>query len=257
LQRVNAAPTVEKNLAFFILDHGGQQGIKTIQEKMQTMSPQTRMQVTWKINSWKADNVLSDWISAEDLKKISLDAARKEFLDDWGDDLGEEELLFYFLEKSGKLYVFDTEADELPVRHDLLISDLCKITAGKMNPDSIKQIWHQKNPEDYEAGYTLEFVFRNKLYRFPAENLGDWYDVAIVMDALNLALQTEKIPERFTMFELDSQVAYVVFENPDRIVKLASKYSIPLSNNPEEPMELGKEYEESLRKKIEADGRTD
>jgi hypothetical protein len=257
LQNMSTAPRVQRDLALFIVNYGGQQGIKAIQEKMQKMSPQTQMQVTWKINNWKADNVISDWVSTEELRKISLTEARKEFSDDWGNDFGEEDLFFYFLEKAGKLYSFDTETDGLPARHDLLISELCEITAGKMKPESIKEIWPQNDPEDYDADYTVEIVFKNKLYRFDAENLGDWYDLEIVIEALNLALQQEQIPERFTMFESEDQMAYLLFETPDRIKKLASKYSIPISNRPEESIAIGKEYEETAQKQIGSNGEID
>ncbi len=76
--------------------------------------------------------------------------------------------------------MFDTEFDEIPCPHHLLIMEFAENSGGGFDPECAVQTWHRKNREDIRADYTVQFLYKGRLYRFEAENHGDWYDVEAV-----------------------------------------------------------------------------
>ena len=52
-----------------------------------------------------------------------------------------------------------------------------------------QEIW-RRNADDYDAPYTLRFVYKRRVYAIDVQNLGDWYDVESVLRLLNFALKT-------------------------------------------------------------------
>lgn len=85
-----------------------------------------------------------------------------------------ENSLFGVLSHAKRGISFDAETGMLPCRHDLLVRDLAAITHGLLAPTAIHEIWQQKNQDDDEAPYTLQFVANNRLYQGELRNLGDW-----------------------------------------------------------------------------------
>jgi hypothetical protein len=108
------------------------------------------------------------------------------------------------------------------------------------------QSWHQTSKDDYQAPYTVWFVHAGRLYRFGAENRGDWYDVEAVHRAINSALATAGQRERFIALESEGQIAAFVFADPERFIPVAKKYGLPLSDDPDSAMRKGREYERKV-----------
>jgi hypothetical protein len=165
-------------------------------------------------------------------------------------DLADPYALLGALAQAGLLTVFDAETGMVPCDHHRLILEFGEGSAGRFVPECPVQLWHQQGEEDYDAPYTVQFLYRGKLYSFGAENYGDWYDVEAVQNAINFALADAGRPERYLALESDGQMAQFVFADPAAFLPVAERYGLPLSGDPTAAMRKGKEYEQRLRESL-------
>jgi hypothetical protein len=147
------------------------------------------------------------------------------------------------LDAAGVFVAFDAETGVLPADHDALVRTFAAGSGGGFAPECAVQEWHQAGPDDYDAPYTVRFVCGGRLFRFGAENYGDWYDVEAVAGAVNLALATLGRAERFVAIEPNGQVAQFVFAAPDAFGPIAAKYGLTVTNDLASAMRLGQAYE--------------
>ena len=105
----------------------------------------------------------------------------------------------------------------------------------------------------YDSAYTVQFIYRDRLYRFEAENYGDYYDVEAVVCALNTALEHNGQRERYIGLYTGDQCACFVFADPKVFVPVAQKYGLPLSEHPSEAMRAGRAYEQRVFDRPEAE----
>jgi hypothetical protein len=165
------------------------------------------------------------------------------------------------LEAAGQLLWFDTETGYLPVPHDELVERFGAASLGAFRPEAAFETWH--SPEKGERvvsdleprvpgqGYTVQFVHGGRLYRFHAEDRGDWYDVGSVVAAVNRALADAGRSERFSGLHTGGQDAAYLFGAPSAVEAAAERGLLVLDPSDAAARERGKAFEqkalESLR----------
>src|SRR5262249_13478331 len=135
---------------------------------------------------------------------------------------------------------FDTETGFVPCNHHHLIRQFGRGSDGRFTPEYPVQVWHRQGEGDYDGPYTVQFIYRGRLYRFGAENYGDYYDVGAVVRALNAALEHNGHRERYLGLYTGDQCARFVFADPAAFVPVARRYGLPLSQDPSEAMRAGR-----------------
>jgi hypothetical protein len=233
-----------------LLERLGARGRVAVEGAMARLEPSARMWAMWKLKSLDLRTAVDDLHGAGVIaiaRGPLLERMRKgrETVDEIEPiDLSDPGSFTGALAHADVLTMFDVESDELPCRHDRLILEFATGSAGRFKPECPVQTWHRKRENDFDAPYTVRFLYKGRLYRFGAENRGDWYDVEAVLRALNFALETAGQKERFIAEESDGQVASFVFAVPAAFLPIAEKYGSPLSQDPDEAMRKGKEYEQ-------------
>jgi hypothetical protein len=141
----------------------------------------------------------------------------------------------------------------LPCHHEELIRDFADHSDGKFKPECPVQIWHRQSEGDLDSPYTVQFLYRGLLYRFWAENYGDYYDVEAVARALNTALERNGQRERYLGLYTGDQCACLVFADPAAFVPVAEKYGLPLAEDPSEGMRAGLAYERHVADQLDSE----
>jgi hypothetical protein len=113
----------------------------------------------------------------------------------------------------------------------------------------------QKDEEDWDSPYQVQFVHGHRLYRFTARNLGDWYDVERVVLACNRALSDSQVPQRFFQAGGGGQVATFICVTAGQANVLSRQFHITWEEDLSAAMEEGKAYEEHvIRQMTEEEG---
>lgn len=168
----------------------------------------------------------------------------------YGVDFENDAGLCDLLTAAGILLGFDTETSEIPVRHDKLLMDLAKASGGSFRPEACYEKMLQKNSEDWDAPYSVQFIQGGRLYRFTARNFGDWYDVERVILVCNRALADAGSAKRFLQISEGGQVALFVCLTPEQAVVLAEQFHVQFEEALDAPMRQGKDYEEQARRDL-------
>ncbi len=145
---------------------------------------------------------------------------------------------------AGLLTFFDTETGAIPCQHDDLIRWFGQYTAEQFIPECPIQLCPTDHRWEPDSAYTVQFIYQDRLYRFEAENYGDYYDVESVVGALNEALEDNDQPERFMGLYTGDQCACFVFADPEQFLPIAQKYGLALSENASEAMWAGRAFEQ-------------
>jgi hypothetical protein len=233
---------------------GGDQAAERAARYVDKLDPNTRMKIMWKIKGFQLEQVLTKMKTLGLIKSFSIDKVVEKLEADEIDDYDDTVVLSRIFENNRILLNFDVETGEIPSRHDQLILDFSAASNSVFTPVYADQIWHQKNEADYDAHYTVRFVYDNILYKFNARNLGDWYDVEQVVKAINFALKNAGKKERFFQLYSGGQDAYFLFGNGEVIKQLADEFYLPLEANLEAPMKQGKEFEQRVIKELNKKG---
>ena len=178
----------------------------------------------------------------------NLDTARR--LASWLDDPDERRVFSSVLDLAGVAHSFDTETGAIPCRHDLLILDLAAASGGVFEPDTVLERWEPKDEDDSDTPYGIELVFRDRLYRFEAENLGDWYDLNAVLDGMNRALEEAALAHRYVPLHTGDQTATILFGDPQALQKAASEGWIVLSMDADASRRSGKAFEDEVLREL-------
>lgn len=161
--------------------------------------------------------------------------------------------LFDVLYAADSALAFDVETGMLPCRHDELVDSFAKASRGRFDPAAVHEQWHQDHEEDFDAPYTLQFVFDNRLYRGEIRNLGDWYDVERVVAMINSALADSAVQERFVALAAEGQIALFVFADPDKLLPLAKQFNMAISDDLADAMKKGIEFEEYVLERLKTE----
>ena len=162
-------------------------------------------------------------------------------------------IIFSLLDSSHRVTAFDCETSTAPVDHVRLIEDLIEISSDIFEVEAVSQSWQSEIEDaiDEDLGYEVQFIYDNKVYRFNAEYLGDWYDVSSVIQALNHALEEAQRLERFFLLHTGDQMCLVTFAPTKAFLEVAEQLYIPLEHNLQSAMERGIAYEQYVRQTIQ------
>lgn len=150
---------------------------------------------------------------------------------------GPIEYVYEFLNNSDIYYFFDAETGMLPVAYDELIIDLAKHSGGQF-PEFV--VWmdaedtgdEKKKKNDSEIGegslikYKITLIANDKAYIVKPEDIGDWYDVNVVIDLMTAVLKDANIKGRYNVIETGDQTVQLLFGEPDRVKIFLDKYKL-------------------------------
>ncbi len=232
---------------------GGEPGRKELVKIVEHLSPAYRASFL--------RGLAEDGLTLEDIKMRIVSAglidgpAAEVALQQLQSRAEEEEMgapgLLDVLNAAGIAFEFDAETDMLPCRHDNLVAEFAAHSRGVFTPRAVSEQFHQRDEEDFDAEYTLRFVYGGKLYAGRLRNFGDWYDVERTVSMINRALADAQRKERFVALATDGQVASFVFADPERLAPLAEEFHVPLGLDPNEAMNKGQAFEREVLEKLE------
>lgn len=247
-------PAVLAAIARALLDVGGDDARSAAIELVDRVEPAARTTILWRANGWNAVSVMDQVVGAGLLDEVAYRQALEDLEVNENDDEEADGSLLAVMWEAGIFLAFDVETGMLPCRHDRLLRDFANSSRGMFTPEAVSQQWHQQNPEDFEADYTLQFVFDGRLYRVQLRNQGDWYDVKRLVLAINPALQDAGHTERFHALVVGGQVAQFVFATPEAVQTLSTKLYLPIDEDLDRAMREGKEFEERVLEKYRSQG---
>jgi hypothetical protein len=230
----------------------GQRGRKAVEEHFDRLDLGARMWAMWKmqgldLRSAAAELHASGVIVQKPEEILARIQAHNESRPNPSPgDLSDPDGMISLLAEAELLTMFDAETGEIPCRHDRLLEAFAAGAAGRFEPQYAMQFWRRESEDDFDAPYVVQFVYNDRLYRFAAESYGDWYDVASVQRALNTVLEDAGRPERFLPLDPGGQFAIFVFADPQMFLPIASKYGLPLSQDPMECVRQGREFERRI-----------
>ncbi|MBK8595958.1 MAG: hypothetical protein IPP07_16650 [Holophagales bacterium] len=150
------------------------------------------------------------------------------------------------LESSGRLVAFDTETGMVPNRHDRLLLEFASASTGRFRPEATLEDYVPSDRNPDEGSYEVRFVHSGRLYDFKPADLGDWYDVDAVVEAIHRALADDEVPDRFLMIDTGDQMAVFAFGPAASLTKACGRLGLPLAANLGKPREAGKAFEERV-----------
>lgn len=164
------------------------------------------------------------------------------------------------LQRAGVVIGFDTETSVFPNRHDVLIERFAEKSLGRFRPEATREVWFGEgadpgpqsdlDPPPSGEGYIVEFVHDGRLYRFPCENYGDWYDVEAVAGAINRALDDSGAAERFVALHTGGQDSSFVFTRPELAREADERNLLLLASSNDEGRERGKAFEKAVLERL-------
>lgn len=208
-----------------------------------------RMRVLWRTRKLDPQAALDRLAALGALRKADglAKTAQETFREAWPDREAEPaEVFLDALRAAGLLVGFDTEASEIPPRHDKLILSLSEATRGAFVVEAARQTWHlppgvsiEDNIDDVttdNSHYSVEFLHEGRIVTFRAAYHGDWYDTSALITALNEALRDSGRAERFHRLIEEDQYASFVLITP-AIAKIARRdWFVPL----DKPLQAGR-----------------
>ena len=159
-----------------------------------------------------------------------------------GADLAEELPPLAFMVFADKLAFVNVKGDYYPSRHDLLLEEFAKASGGLFNPEVPLERYHSnlpdETPQDSEgpgrwipvgAGdYEVQFIHREKVYRFAPKDQGRWIDIVTVLGAIHKALGDAGVIERFVPHAQSGEMALFMFANPAALKSASIEIDLPL-----------------------------
>jgi hypothetical protein len=172
-----------------------------------------------------------------------------------GDEAASPEALFL---AAGRFLMFDVETGTSPNRHDRLLLDFAKASAGQFRPEAVLEDYQDAQARPKGGGwvtpglgkYRVQFVHLNRLYQFEPRDLGDWYDVEAVVTAIHRALEDAGVQDRFVALESGGQDAGFIFAQPGQLKTAAADLGLTLGTDLDQARKLGTAFEENALKEL-------
>jgi hypothetical protein len=241
---------LERNDARLLLEKLGSRGRQQLLDRIDQFEAHAREWIKWKLEGLEVRQAVTELHAAGviEMTPEEVMARIKEHHEKSGKplDTTEPSLLTLALGYSDLTVYFDTETGSLPCKHHDLILDFARSSGGRFGPECPVQIWHCQDEDDYKGPYTVQFIYCGRLYRFAAENYGDYYDVDAVVRAMNVALEHNGQRERYIGLYTGDQCAHFVFADPAAFIPIAQRYGLPLSQDGSEAMRAGRAYEQHV-----------
>jgi hypothetical protein len=243
--------------ARLLLENLGGRGRQRLLDRLDRLEARARQWAVWKLQGLDVRSALAELHSAGVVRQTpdELLARMGEGQGGGGEalDVTEPALLAGALSYADLTTYFDTGTGFVPCNHHHLIRHFARGSGGRFTPEYPVQTWHRQGEDDYDGPYTVQFIYRGRLYRFAAENYGDYYDVDAVVRALNTALEHNGQRERYLGLYTGDQCARFVFADPAAFVPVAQRYGLPLAQDPSEAMRAGRAFEQQVLESLESD----
>ena len=240
-----------ETVRLFLEDLGGR-GEQFVKDHMDILDEDARMWATWKFEGLDLLDALGELREADVIRSAPAEViARMQATGEEGDegepvDTSDPDSLMAALMTYGIVTMFDAETGTIPCDHDRLILQFAEGANGQFAAQWPVQFWHRKDEEDYDGPYTVQFVYKDRLYQTGAENYGDWYDADAMVRLVNFALETAGQFQRFIALDSSGQIASFVFADPKAFLPIAAKYGLPLSDDASKAMRMGIEFEQRV-----------
>jgi hypothetical protein len=242
---------LEMDDARLLLENLGQRGRQRLIQEMNRLEEHAREWAVWKLQGLDVRNALGELQAAGVIRQTPEELlARMSARSEEPLDMTNPSLFTRALGYAKLTTGFDTETGFVPCNHHYLIQEFADGSDGRFAPECPIQIWHRKSAKDYDSPYLVQFIYHGRLYRFAAENYGDYYDVESVVRALNTALEQNGRRERYIGLYTGDQCAHFVFADPTAFGPIAQKYGLPLSQDASEGMRAGRAYEQYVSEQL-------
>jgi len=160
--------------------------------------------------------------------------------EDWKPLTGSDWLL-----KSGRRFSFDAETGMHPNRHDGLLYELAELFGDELADASFEETaphWDSEEP------YQLHASSGDRDWHRQAENYGDWYDVAAVLDLINEMAADIGTPNRIMPLQTSDQTVTVIVGPGESLIAAAAEGLI-VPADADAGMARGKAFEEEVRRR--------
>ncbi len=147
--------------------------------------------------------------------------------------------------EAGYGYGFDVETGMFPNGHDSLLRNLARLVSPALD----NAIFEEIAPPDDDGPYELRAYLNGKRYRIRAENLGDWYDVAAVLQLLDFMLADQKAQYKLVPLPTEDQTLTVIGGTSSAIDQ-ALKANLIRRGDTGRAEQLGKAYENQVMEKL-------
>ena len=163
----------------------------------------------------KEREIIKDFIDAGIVPSVSPETEQKILNSEQQDS---NSIVYEILYSNNLIYWFDSEADTNPPDYVQLLSELCEITGGKINPMVINQ--------DIGAGPMVQVDFGDKDYIITMRDISDYYDVEKIITGMNFVAYKLKVKERFFCLPTGDQTVLVTWADEEKFKDLVEKYKI-------------------------------
>ena len=137
---------------------------------------------------------------------------------------GSNGYIYNFLTVSGIYQWFDAETGFVPVDYDNLIKEFAKNSNGKL---VTIDVWMDVAiDEDYKVDYKIYLSANERIYIVKPEDIGDWYDVDLILNLMNTVLSDSKLKERYIFIDTGDQTVQILFGPKDKVNLFAKKYKL-------------------------------
>ena len=226
-----------------LLEQLGKPGWDLVFQHLDQLDKLAQEWVTWKRQQLDLREVLADLYETGVICQTGDELIAEMDQDEIPIDVHDPRLMIEAFGHAGLLTFFDTETGTMPCQHDELIRWFGQYTAEQFIPECPIQLGPTDPHFGLDSPYIVQFISQERLYRFEAENYGDYYDVESVVGALNAALEDNDQSERFIGLYTGDQCACFVFADPEQFLPIAQKYGLALSESASEAMWAGRAFE--------------
>jgi len=80
--------------------------------------------------------------------------------------------------------------------------------------------------QDYNVTYKVFVHTNNKIYIIEPSDIGDWYQVGLIVDLMNLVTSDAGHQERFEFIETGGQDVQFLFGPPGNLKQFIEKYGL-------------------------------
>ena len=152
--------------------------------------------------------------------KRIIEKAQEEAENDDG-DMG---YVYNLLNVSGIYQWFDAETGFVPVDYDNLILQFSKNSNDKI---TAIDVWMDAEADSqYNVNYKIYVSANQNIYTISPEDIGDWYDVDLVLKLMNTIAADANLTERFISLNTGDQTVQVIFGPQEHVEQFVEKYKL-------------------------------
>jgi len=136
------------------------------------------------------------------------------------------------LTQRGVFSGFDVESDRSPDHHDELLMELSRLTEGQFTPEACLQLQDDPSDDrDCRTTHKVQFIFRERLYRFEVTDGGDYWDFHAVLSAANAALADHQLAKRMNYVSMGD--LGILLAPPEAVARARDEGLLPRDEMPQ------------------------